>query len=316
MKYQKLILLFVLLLSPALGFSLADSTGLKIFSNNKVFISHKVDKGQSLYSIAKRYKVSIEDIYAFNPELKTNGLKADAYIFIPTSLTPEQANWLMKKAKMEQEQKAQAQAQEDAGLAPPTSDDDNVVYYKAKLGETLFSISRLPQCQFSVEEIKKWNNLKSNEISEGQKLIIGWRKDIPKDDSPSPDEVISMVEGDTNKTQKSPDVADGTTPDSSQQQEQVTWEEISDQGIATWMPDDEPDARKSYALYNGVKEGTVMCVESEGTGERTYVRVIGPLPDRLPRQDVTIILTEAAVKRLNTQDKFFRVKVVYATENL
>jgi LysM repeat protein/ABC-type branched-subunit amino acid transport system substrate-binding protein len=43
---------------------------------------HKVEKGQTLYSIAKKYNASIEKINELNPELQ-NGLKADQILKIP-----------------------------------------------------------------------------------------------------------------------------------------------------------------------------------------------------------------------------------------
>ncbi len=47
------------------------------------FITHKVDKSQTLYSISKHYGVSIEKIKALNPEL-SEGLKANQLLKIPS----------------------------------------------------------------------------------------------------------------------------------------------------------------------------------------------------------------------------------------
>ena len=43
--------------------------------NGKKYYLHKLEKGQSLYSITKLYNVKLEDIYSENPELK-DGTKA------------------------------------------------------------------------------------------------------------------------------------------------------------------------------------------------------------------------------------------------
>ena len=42
-----------------------------------------MEKGQSLYGISKLYTVSLDEIYKFNPDLKTAGVKADQEIKIP-----------------------------------------------------------------------------------------------------------------------------------------------------------------------------------------------------------------------------------------
>jgi LysM repeat protein/ABC-type branched-subunit amino acid transport system substrate-binding protein len=50
----------------------------------KSFYIHKIEKGQSLYSISKLYNVSLDDIYIYNPQL-TNGIKASQEIKIPNN---------------------------------------------------------------------------------------------------------------------------------------------------------------------------------------------------------------------------------------
>jgi len=39
------------------------------------YIYHKIEKSQTMYSISKKYNVSIDAIYQYNPELEKNGLK-------------------------------------------------------------------------------------------------------------------------------------------------------------------------------------------------------------------------------------------------
>ncbi|MGZ4056347.1 MAG: PBP1 and LysM peptidoglycan-binding domain-containing protein [Bacteroidia bacterium] len=48
------------------------------------YILHKVEKGQTLYSITKQYGVSVEKLRALNPELK-DGLKVDQILKIPSA---------------------------------------------------------------------------------------------------------------------------------------------------------------------------------------------------------------------------------------
>ena len=45
--------------------------------------SHLVKKGETLYTLSKDYKVSVDDIYAENPTLQTSGLKEGMVISIP-----------------------------------------------------------------------------------------------------------------------------------------------------------------------------------------------------------------------------------------
>jgi len=52
-------------------------------SDGKTYYSHVVLERQTLYSIAKAYGVSVDDIYAANPELKEKGLKKNTVILVP-----------------------------------------------------------------------------------------------------------------------------------------------------------------------------------------------------------------------------------------
>ena len=57
---------------------------------------------------------------------------------------------------------------------PPPSeplDEGKVQHHTVKRGETLFRIAK--QHGVSVDQLKDWNNLRSNEISVGQKLVVG-----------------------------------------------------------------------------------------------------------------------------------------------
>ena len=56
----------------------------KVRVNGKICWSHIVREKQTLFSIAKAYEVTVDDIYAFNPTLKETGLKKNSIIIIPS----------------------------------------------------------------------------------------------------------------------------------------------------------------------------------------------------------------------------------------
>lgn len=114
-----------------------DSIGLETI-NGKVFIVHKVDAGETLYAISKRYGVTIEQIVAQNPAAD-GGLEVDQILKVP---------YVPRTVK------------------PVAQGKKHVVAEK----ETLFSISRL--YGVTVDDIKKWNNLTDNALSLGQELVI------------------------------------------------------------------------------------------------------------------------------------------------
>jgi LysM repeat protein len=60
----------------------------KVNVNGKVYLAHTVLERQTLYSIAKAYGVSIDDIYEANPTLQRTGLLKGSIILIPCKEQP------------------------------------------------------------------------------------------------------------------------------------------------------------------------------------------------------------------------------------
>lgn len=141
---KRLFTLFALLLGLATlaqagigdNANLKDSVGLEKVGNN-VFILHKVEPKETLYSLSRRYKVEIDEIVKYNPGVES-GLKINAVLKIPYQIGQHTA------------------ASKTIHTVAPS--------------QTLYSISRI--YNVAVGDIKKWNNLNSNELSVGQKLTI------------------------------------------------------------------------------------------------------------------------------------------------
>ena len=111
-----------------------------------------VKKGDSLWSIARANGLTVDELKALN-NLSSNVLHVGDTLLISS--------------------------------ADSTDDDGNDTYYVVKSGDTLWSIAR--KYNLSVNELKALNNLSSNVLSVGQRLIVG--------KGPSNDYVVSA--GDT-----------------------------------------------------------------------------------------------------------------------
>lgn len=121
-------------------------------------IVHVVKKGETIGQIARKYKVSIHDIKAWN-NLKSNYLKPKRRLMIyprtiSTMATQEPTTPPKKQEVDERDQ--------DKPVKP--------IYHVVKSGETLHQISQKYGC--SIDEIKAWNNLKDNNIKINQRLIV------------------------------------------------------------------------------------------------------------------------------------------------
>jgi len=114
----------------------------------KTFYVHTVSKGQTVYGISKMYDVGVNDIYDQNPSSKS-GLKIGQTLYIPSTIedTPEVIQ-----------------------PEPATNVINEDIIHTVASGETLYFLAK--KYGVAVEEIKKANNLTSNSLSVGQKLII------------------------------------------------------------------------------------------------------------------------------------------------
>ncbi|WP_344789561.1 PBP1 and LysM peptidoglycan-binding domain-containing protein [Postechiella marina] len=109
------------------------------------FSTHQVKKGETIEALAKRYNVSLSQIYSYNPDAK-EGLKPNTILIIPKSKTPQPKVTEIKELQGFKE-------------------------HKTKRKETLYSLSK----KYNVleEDIKKYNKfLYANPLRKNDKIQI------------------------------------------------------------------------------------------------------------------------------------------------
>ena len=127
------------------------------------FIIHLVERKETIYSISKKYGVSMETICELNPELKTSNLKVGAKLKLPAIGVKEDAV-----------EKAESDANEVATTSNSTSTTElaatNTVVHKVMPKETLFRISK--QYGVTVNDLLKMNPSIGSELPVGYDLIV------------------------------------------------------------------------------------------------------------------------------------------------
>lgn len=114
-------------------------------------ILHKVKKGETLFAIARNYNITVNEIYRLNLKLTPESLKVGQEIVVGYDKT--------KDGKVVYEEV------EDMYTNP----SNNSVHY-VKAGETLYKIAT--SNGLSVTRLKELNDLTSNTIKVGQKLLL------------------------------------------------------------------------------------------------------------------------------------------------
>lgn len=105
----------------------------------RAYIIHQVDQGETLYALSRRYEAQVQAIVEEN-NIVDNTLSLGQELWIPYE-----------------------------GQVTVTSERTDITHV-VQMGETLFALSR--KYGSSVDELKTWNNLSSNELSIGDQLIV------------------------------------------------------------------------------------------------------------------------------------------------
>ncbi|MBR6345903.1 MAG: LysM peptidoglycan-binding domain-containing protein [Bacteroidales bacterium] len=154
----------------------------KVRLSGKVYYSHVVLERQTLFSIAKAYGVTVEDIYAANPNLEKTGLQKNSIILVPS----------VEKAPETPSQKPEP-AQQQAPQEPQAATSDGpYIEHTAKWFETIDDIAKA--YGISTRELMAFNGLKSKKLSKRQVLRIP----VSAEDAPSEGQIpVETMPADT-----------------------------------------------------------------------------------------------------------------------
>mgnify|MGYP001791815908 CR=1 FL=1 len=341
--------------SSALTFTnQTDSIGTETI-NGVTFILHRVTDKETLYSLSRKYDVPIYKIIEHNPSTEY-GLEEGEIIkvprFVKSTNTHQSSNNNLFLERPTQTIQVEEQLTEKviAQASMPLTEEKEVIH-KVKQKETLFSISR--QYNVTVADIKTWNDLPSNALEIGQKLVIR----VQSMDKEKPEVVLTgkvhVVEPSetlysiskkfdisiqqikdwnqltTNELSigqalrlEAPTVELVSNENSSVENHKIVSADtimlkealdtaryhVIESGLAELI-DGSSNNRKYLALHKTAKTGTLMRVKNEMNNQEIFVRVIGPLPDTSDNKNVVIKISKAAYDRLGAIDPKFRVKV-------
>lgn len=166
---------------PSTNLSIGQVLKVKGTVPSKEETTYTVVKGDSLYAIANKYKVSVQDIIDAN-NLKSTALSVGQKLIIPTQITNDlytvkSGDSLYKIANqygvtVEDLKKENNLTNNNlsVGQVLKIPSTNNYQTYTVKSGDSLYSIAR--QYNTTVSDIQALNNLKSTALSIGQKLII------------------------------------------------------------------------------------------------------------------------------------------------
>lgn len=313
-----------------------DSIGVE-YRNNIMLIKHRVGPGETLYGLARRYKVPVEHI------VEANSGQKGALVTGQIVLVPRPRVVLSQPAAA----RPAAPVASAATRSLPTDARGNRIY-KVEPGVTLFAIAR--RFQTTPAELYRLNNFPVNyNVRVGQTVIVaagtGSAPTPARAAAPAPvvatparpaptarperDDEAERVARETREREareraarerardsaNTPAVtpadpaAEAAERDRGPSRASEIVRRVSESGLATAIQTDASD--KYLALHKTAPVGTIMQVRNIMNGQSVYVRVIGPLPDTGENTNILVRLSKKAVQRLATPDQRFRVETSY-----
>lgn len=249
-----------------------DSTGVEN-NNGKQIIIHKVEPGETYYSIGRKYDVHPNDIISYNNNIS---LHPGTILKVPTS--------------------REYNVSVPVKTAAPSRPDNNLVDYKVGPRETLYSIAK--RFNTSVEAIKQLNNLTSNTLRAGQILKVEPSGTVAPD-------VPVIIPSETSN------VDSGASAELEVRANRYGLREMKERGAAVWITDENLDGTKMLALHRTAPVGTVIKITNPMTEKSTFAKVVGKFTENETTKDVIIVVTKAAADLLGALDRRFLVNLVY-----
>jgi len=317
---KKAILSLLICCSAIIAFAQQE---LLINSSDKGFyVVHTVQPKENFYSLGRQYNIGPKEIAAYNNLDMNNGLNIGQQVMIP--LTP--ANF----------------TQTTNGLYP--------VYYKVGEKEGLYRVS-VKNNNVLMAQLRKYNNLSSDAISTGQKLIVGYitadpaamntvanTSAAPKQETvapvaepikPKPQDQTDLKVSEPERQQPKP--VQNTNPVNTVSQVAVKdanggyFKTAFEQQSRGASPGKDQTASagifktasgwqdaKYYALMDGVDPGTIIRVINPTNNKAIYAKVLGGMSGIRQNAGYDVRISNAAASILEVSDtEKFIVRVNY-----
>ena len=245
--------------------SLDERTGEKIFE-------HYIAPKQNLYRLARFYGMNEEELFPYNPTLKSNIVGIGQMIRVPIP------NPAIRRFKGDNFKRWK--------FAP--------IVIVVKKGDNLFNIAKR-MFRMPVDSVMKWNNMTTQTVSIGQRLHVGW---MSLDGVP--DSLRSM------RKEGAEAIRSKMLADDFKKQKKA----VQQSGAAFWQL--KGNAKTDlYCLHRTAKAGTVIAVQNTMNNKTVYTKVIGPMPENVYGHETIIVVAPSVAKLLAAKDEKFFVKIKY-----
>ncbi|HFA48447.1 MAG TPA: LysM peptidoglycan-binding domain-containing protein [Bacteroidetes bacterium] len=241
---------------------------------NKIFC-HQMEKGQTLYSLARFYGLKVNALLAYNSHVNPEiGFVPGTPVNIPIPDSAFIKTWEHGYPK--------------AGFVP--------VVYVVKHGDTFYRIAK-HYFNIPLDTLQFWNGLKETKMYTGMKLHVGF---MPLDGIPD-----SLQRANYNPI--------GTKMQQLQWkfEQRKSIDAPSFQNGAAYWQREKRGRSDYYCLHRTAPVGSVIQIKNPMRHKTVYAKVLAPIPDRAYGDDIIVVLSPTIAKLLGARDPKFYVELKY-----
>lgn len=304
--------------------AVVDSVGVERVGG-KMFIIHKVNQGQTMFAVVRRYGTTIHALREANPGM-SDQIQLGQTLRVP--YTPKASAKVVKKeepkvtevAKPVETPKPTTPAPVATTPAPTTTPVSTVAtapngIHKVEAGQTLYRVA--VKYGVLMADLRKWNNLTDDNLKDGQELIVSEKageKVAPVAPAPAPKVVATTVVKDSVRAKAV--VAEKVVKPVEEvaAPKVISGKRKSESGLAEVIETDQSTS-KFLGLHRTAPIGALVEVLNEYNQEKIIVRVIGRIPDTSVNDDIVIKLSSRAFEKVSPNSKRFRAVVSYLDNN-
>lgn len=326
-----------------------DSTGTES-KNGKTYVLHRVEAGQTLYAVMRKYKTTIKALKDANPGMKDN-LAVGQTVRVPSESRAAPAKEVAVKepekkadtgklvldyeiqpkvnppAKVEEEKPKTENPKEeetasvskdpetDKSETKPTATPVKIGLHRVEGGQSLYGIA--VKHGVLMADIRRWNGLTSDQLRSGQELIVSehYYQDYLKKNK-----LDSVKLADAKKSNEervppppAPRPEDPTNANLPEPKIANTGKRILETGVAEVL--DGIDSNNKYlALHRTAPVGSLIQVKNVNNSQSVWVKVIGKLPDISANNRIIIKLSARAQEKLSPGGRQFIAEISYLSQ--
>jgi LysM repeat protein len=315
--------------------------------------THTVGPKESIFSIGRLYNVHPRELAEYNNIAFETGVKIGQVLNIPTvkkmaplsnNETPV-VNTVEQKTTPKVEQKPVEKVEVKKTTTSAETKGSSPIYHKVEKKQTLYQISKLfPSA--TIDNIKKWNNLTSDGLSEGMELIVGYSNNSAKTTTPqkattteskpveetkktvvtkttTPEKKVETItETKTEKVDvpevKSTVVKSSSSKDfnggffkSSFSEKNKNSDDVETGNAGIFKSTSGWEDGKYYCLHNTAPAGTIFKITHPVNQKTIYAKVLDVIPDLPQNKGLLLRLSNSAAEALGTTDDQFVVSIAY-----